>query len=267
MPIIRVSKSGLYRRQQAGWASRSFPLARYAKSLSPAFNSVKFRQPQHHANAEVSHLRRARYQPHRSRSIFYTDVSYSRPGHHNKILLNPYFRGARFFDAPPNLYKVLLAFSQPLVAYMVVGIPTCSSPLLKNPKVSFGCCRDALVTKVTGLKVYGWIQSGPWSYVSGLPADKISEIDQPAGLVWLFLSIEKESAVCASHLLLGSAGRHGILSYRHGPTDLFSIGASSSATRFYLTKPRARPRREFALPNSLFDNKAESPDPTFISFE
>ncbi|GAA0184331.1 hypothetical protein LIER_31619 [Lithospermum erythrorhizon] len=26
-------------------------------------------------------------------------------------------------------------------------------------------------------------------------------------------------------------------SYRHGPTDLFSIGASSSATRFYLTKP------------------------------
>jgi hypothetical protein len=37
-----------------------------------------------------------------------------------------------------------------------------------------------------------------------LPADKISEIDQPAGLVWLFLSIEKESAVCASHLLLGS---------------------------------------------------------------
>ncbi|KAK7236584.1 hypothetical protein RIF29_45456 [Crotalaria pallida] len=58
-----------------------------------------------------------------------------------------------------------------------------------------------------------------------------------------------------------------IQSYRHGPTDLFSIGASSSATRFYLTKPRARPGREFALPNSLFDNKAESPDPTFISFE
>ncbi|KAK7231999.1 hypothetical protein RIF29_48028 [Crotalaria pallida] len=55
-------------------------------------------------------------------------------------------------------------------------------------------------------------RSGPWSSVSGLPADKISEIDQPAGLVWLFLSIEKkESAVCASHLLLGSAGRHGIL--------------------------------------------------------
>lgn len=54
------------------------------------------------------------------------------------------------------------------------------------------------------------VRSGPWSSVSGLPADKISEIDQPAGLVWLFFSIEKESAVCASHLLLGSAGRHGI---------------------------------------------------------
>ncbi|CAK7324926.1 unnamed protein product [Dovyalis caffra] len=111
------------------------------------------------------------------------------------------------------------------------------------------------------------VRSGSWSSISSLPADKISEIDQTADLVWLFLSIEKESAVCASHLLLGSAGRHGILSYRHGPIDLFSIGASSSATRFYLTKPRARPRREFALPNSLFDNKAETPDRTFISFE
>ena len=51
-----------------------------------------------------------------------------------------------------------------------------------------------------------------------------------------------------------------IQSYRHGPTDLFSIGASSSATWFYLTKPRACPRREFTLPNPLFDNKAEIPD-------
>lgn len=154
------------------------------------------------------------------------------------------------------------------------------------------------------------VRSGPWSSVSGLPADKITEIDQPAGFIWLFLSIEKESAVCASHLLLGSespssklrwttrhsrstgrtcdgsqdsinslrstlprycsmeAGGPGffftikggegltflthILSYRHGPTDLFSIGASSNATRFYLTKPHARPRREFSLPNSPF---------------
>ena len=56
------------------------------------------------------------------------------------------------------------------------------------------------------------VRSGLWSSVYGLPADKISEIDQPpAGLVWLFfLSIEKESAVCASHLLIGSAGRQGI---------------------------------------------------------
>ncbi|EEF43753.1 conserved hypothetical protein [Ricinus communis] len=58
-----------------------------------------------------------------------------------------------------------------------------------------------------------------------------------------------------------------IQSYRHSPTDLFSIGASSSTTQFYLTKPHAHPRREFALPNSLFDNKAETPDQTFISFE
>ena len=59
-------------------------------------------------------------------------------------------------QAEPNLYKVLLAFSQPLVAYVVVGIPTCSSaPLLFNPKGAFECCRDALVTKVTGVWVYG----------------------------------------------------------------------------------------------------------------
>lgn len=55
------------------------------------------------------------------------------------------------------------------------------------------------------------IRSGPWSSVSGLPADKISEIDHPAGLVGILFYIEKEEAVCASHLLLGSAGRHGII--------------------------------------------------------
>ena len=55
------------------------------------------------------------------------------------------------------------------------------------------------------------VRSGPWLSFSGLPANKIFEMDQPAGLVWLFLSIEKEPAVCASHLLLGFAGRHGIL--------------------------------------------------------
>ncbi|CAI8606158.1 unnamed protein product [Vicia faba] len=166
-------------------------------------------------------------------------------------------------QAPPNLYKVLLAFSQPPVAYVVAFLRAPLCPLLKNPKVTFGCCLDALVTKVSGVGSListppVLIRSGPWSSVSGLPADKISEIDQPAGLVWLFLSIEKkESAVCARE---GFTFLTHIHSYRHGPTDLFSIGASSSATRFYLTKPRARPRREFALPNSLFDNKAETPD-------
>ena len=75
--------------------------------------------------------------------------------------------------------------------------------ILSEKKVGFG---GSLISIPPVL-----VRSGPWSSVSALPADKISEIDQPAGLVWLFLSIEKESAVCASHLLLGFAGRHGIL--------------------------------------------------------
>ena len=57
-------------------------------------------------------------------------------------------------QAPPNLYKVLLAFSQLPVAYVVVGIHSyvlLFAPLLKNPKVTFGCCLDALVTKVAGV--------------------------------------------------------------------------------------------------------------------
>ncbi|WVY89513.1 hypothetical protein V8G54_035027 [Vigna mungo] len=187
-------------------------------------------------------------------------------------------------QAPPNLYKVLLAFSQPPVAYVVVGIPTCTSlpptylRIQRSPldvalmlwlqessgsrfingfkkKVGFG---GSLISTPPML-----IRLGPWSSVSGLSADKISEIDQPAG--WVGLAIPfYESVVCARE---GLTFLTHIQSYRHGPTDLFSIGASSSATRFYLTKPRARPRREFALPNSLFDNKAETPDPTFISFE
>lgn len=41
--------------------------------------------------------------------------------------------------AQPNLYKVLLPFSEPLVAYVVVAIPTSSSLppylILKNPLV------------------------------------------------------------------------------------------------------------------------------------
>ncbi|GMI71568.1 hypothetical protein HRI_000826100 [Hibiscus trionum] len=134
-------------------------------------------------------------------------------------------------QAPPNLYKVLAArflsatsgLCSGRHSYVLLLLP----PYLRIQRSPL----DVVVTL--------WLRRlGPWSSVSGLPADKISEIDQPAGL-----------------------------SYRHDPTDLFSIGASSNATRFYLTKPRARPRREFALPNSLFDNKAETPDPTFISFE
>lgn len=35
-----------------------------------------------------------------------------------------------------------------------------------------------------------YISSGPWSSDSGLPADKISGIERPAVLVWLFFSIE-----------------------------------------------------------------------------
>jgi len=56
-------------------------------------------------------------------------------------------------EALPNLYFVLLAFFQPCLAYVVVRIPTCSSflwTLLQNPKVTFSCCLDSLVTKVTG---------------------------------------------------------------------------------------------------------------------
>ena len=142
------------------------------------------------------------------------------------------------------------------MAYVVVGIPTCSSlpPYLKIQ----GCPLDVVVmlwlrrllgsrfvdgfSQRKSLKLnqykqhvmtgYAWlilsekkvgfggslistppvlVRSGPWSSISGLPVDKIFEIDQLARLVWLFLSIEKELAVCTSHLLLGSAGRHGIL--------------------------------------------------------
>ncbi|KAK8539569.1 hypothetical protein V6N13_034861 [Hibiscus sabdariffa] len=107
-------------------------------------------------------------------------------------------------QAPPNLYKVLAArflsatsgLCSGRHSYVLLLLP----PYLRIQRSPL----DVVVTL--------WLRrSGPWSSVSGLPADKISEIDQPAGLVWLFLSIEKESAVCASHLLLGSAGRHGIL--------------------------------------------------------
>ncbi|MCD7454392.1 hypothetical protein HAX54_024759 [Datura stramonium] len=162
-----------------------------------------------------------------------------------------------FPNSGPPFVKII---DQPLVAYVVVGIPTCSSlpPISKNPKVTFGCCRDALVTKYT---------SGAGKVDRGRPSP--------------------ESAVCASHLLLGSAGRHGIFvqiyiagrtcdgsydphregltflthiqSYRHGPTDLFSIGASSSATRFYLTKPSSANEQEKGCAKKQRLSKAAAP--------
>ncbi|KAK8681189.1 hypothetical protein V6N13_053596 [Hibiscus sabdariffa] len=161
-------------------------------------------------------------------------------------------------QAPPNLYKVLAACFLSATSglcsgrhsYVLLLLPPYlriqRSPLddvltlwLRRKESGF---RGSLISTPPML-----VRSGPWSSVSGLPADKISEIDQPAGG-----GIDLSNAV---------------QSYRHGPTDLFSIGASSSATRFYLTKLLARPRMEFALPNSLFDNKVETPDPTFISFD
>ncbi|KAL5100144.1 hypothetical protein RYX36_004471 [Vicia faba] len=39
-------------------------------------------------------------------------------------------------QAPPNLYKVMLAFSQPPVAYVVAFLRAPLFPLLKNPKLS-----------------------------------------------------------------------------------------------------------------------------------
>ncbi|KAK7296146.1 hypothetical protein VNO77_50739 [Canavalia gladiata] len=123
-------------------------------------------------------------QPHRSHSIFYTDVSYSLDqGLASSSSAQPIQGAARFLSATSGLCSGRHSYVLLFAPYLRIQS---TPPVL--------------------------IRSGPWSSVSGLPADKISEIDQPAGLVWLFLSIEKkESAVCASHLLLGSAGRHGIL--------------------------------------------------------
>ncbi|KAI4297944.1 hypothetical protein L6164_037798 [Bauhinia variegata] len=77
-------------------------------------------------------------------------------------------------QAPPNLYKVLLAFSQPLVAYVKVGF---GGSLISTPPVL--------------------VRSGPWSSVSGLPADKISEIDQPAGFWFGYSFLLKRSQLSA----------------------------------------------------------------------
>ncbi|WVY89133.1 hypothetical protein V8G54_037846 (chloroplast) [Vigna mungo] len=135
-------------------------------------------------------------------------------------------------QAPPNLYKVLLAFSQPPVAYVVVGIPTCSS----LPPTYLRIQRSPLAVVLTlwlrespgsrfmdgfsqrkSLKLHQYqqhvvtenkvgfggslistppvlIRLGPWSSVSGLPADKISEIDQPAGWVGLAIPFYESAA-------------------------------------------------------------------------
>ncbi|GKA08569.1 hypothetical protein Tco_0687900 [Tanacetum coccineum] len=82
---------------------------------------------------------------------------------------------------------------------------------LNSPGLSTGSFVAATIGEDTASMFSQTNRSGLWSYVSGLPAYLLSKIDQPAGLVWLFFSIEKELVVCASHLLLGSAGRHGIL--------------------------------------------------------
>ncbi|KAK8492048.1 hypothetical protein V6N11_014171 [Hibiscus sabdariffa] len=119
-------------------------------------------------------------------------------------------------QAPPNLYKVLAArflsatsgLCSGRHSYVLLLLP----PYLRIQRSPLDVVVTLWLRRLPGSSTPPvLVRSGPWSSVSGLPADKISEIDQPAGLVWLFLSIEKESAVCASHLLLGSAGRHGIL--------------------------------------------------------
>ncbi|KAH0751896.1 hypothetical protein KY285_005044 [Solanum tuberosum] len=50
-----------------------------------------------------------------------------------------------------------------------------------------------------------------------------------------------------------------IQSYRHGPTDLFSIGASSSATRFYLTKPVLLQGESLLYPTPFLITRQKSP--------
>ena len=50
-----------------------------------------------------------------------------------------------------------------------------------------------------------------------------------------------------------------IQSYRHGPTYLFSIGASSSATRFYLTKPVLVQGGSLLYPTPFFITRQKAP--------
>ncbi|KAF3677605.1 hypothetical protein FXO38_03705 [Capsicum annuum] len=138
-----------------------------------------------------------------------------------------------FSNSGPSFVNIIdqglasLSFAQPIqgaACFLSATSGLCSgrhsymlllAPLLKNLKVTFGCCCDALVMKKVGFvgslisTPSVMVRLGPVLSVSSLPANKISEINQPAGLVWLFFFIENESVVCASHLLLGSTGRHG----------------------------------------------------------
>jgi hypothetical protein len=50
-----------------------------------------------------------------------------------------------------------------------------------------------------------------------------------------------------------------IQSYRHGPTDLFSIRASSNATRFYLTKPVLLQGGSLLYPTPFLITKQKAP--------
>lgn len=69
-------------------------------------------------------------------------------------------------QAPSNLYKVLLAFSQPLVAYVVVGIPTCSSlpPYLRIQRLP----KDVIVTL--------WLQR--YRFMDGFSQRKSLQLNQ-----------------------------------------------------------------------------------------
>ena len=71
-------------------------------------------------------------------------------------------------QAPPNLYKVLLAFSQPLVAYVVVGIPTCSSlpPYLRIQRLPL----DVIVTL--------WLQLQRYRFMDGFSQRKSLQLNQ-----------------------------------------------------------------------------------------
>jgi len=88
-------------------------------------------------------------------------------------------------QALPNLYKVLLAFSQPLVTYVVVGIPTCSSlpPYLRIQRLPL----DVVVTL--------WLRRLPGSrFMDGFSQRKSLQLNQyQQHVVTLVDFVRKES--------------------------------------------------------------------------